>query len=61
MIMNRYILVFFVLLFVPIIANESFGYFGGDIIEKNSLSVNFESIQKTSDIITINELDQTEK
>ena len=58
--MNKIVLSFFLLLLVPIIAHESFGFLGGDMIEKNSFSFNFDKIQKTSDIITINEFDTSE-
>jgi len=58
--MNKFVPFLLFLLSIPIIANESFGYFGGDMIEKNSLSFNFDKIQETSDIITINQLDNDE-
>ena len=58
--MNKFVPLLLFLLSIPIIANESFAYFGGDMIEKNSLSLNFDKIQKTSDIITINQLDNDE-
>ena len=58
--MNKFVPLLLFLLSIPIIANESFAYFGGDMIEKNSLSFNFDKIQETSDIITINQLDNDE-
>ena len=61
MIMLKLALFFFILLLVPIISSESFAYFGGDMVEQNSPSVNFGITEKTSDIITINGLDNGEK
>ena len=58
--MNKFVGLGFVLLLLPIIAHESFGYLGGDIIEQNSLSLSFDNLKTTSDIITINESDKTE-
>ena len=61
MIMFKLASLFFVLLLVPIIATQSFAYFGGDMVEKNSSPLNLNILDKTSDIITINELDNDEK
>ena len=61
MIMFKLAPLFFVLLLVPIIATQSFAYFGGDMVEKNSSPLNLNILDKTSDIITINELDNDEK
>jgi len=58
--MIRIVLPLLVLLLVPIIANESFGYLGGDMIEKNLFSFDFDNMQITSDIITVKELDEAE-
>ena len=57
--MIKFALVFFILAFLPILVIESSGYIGGDMIENNLLSFNFDKIKKTSDIITINESDNT--
>ena len=58
--MNKFVGLGFVLLLLPIIAHESFGYLGGDMIEQNSFSLSFDNLKTTSDIITINESDKTE-
>ena len=58
--MNKFAGLVFILLLIPIIAHESFGYLGGDMIEKNSFLPNFDSLKTTSNIITINESDKTE-
>ena len=57
-----HILVLFslILLFAPIVASDSFANFGGDMIDHNSLSFNFDKIEETSDIITINKIDNHE-
>ena len=58
--MLKIALFFSVLLFVPIISGQSFAYFGGDMHEQNSLSFSFDKIKKTSDILTISQLDNGE-
>jgi len=58
--MNKFAGIIFVLLLLPIIAHESFGYLGGDMIEKHSFFPSLDKLKITSDIITINELDKTE-
>ena len=58
--MNKFVELAFVLLLLPIIAHESFGYLGGDMIDQNSFSLGFDNLKTTSDIITINESDKTE-
>ena len=58
--MNKFVGLGFLFLLLPIIAHESFGYLGGDMIEENSFSLSFDNLKTTSDIITINESDRTE-
>ena len=58
--MNKFVGLVFVLLLIPIVAHESFGYLGGDLIEKNSFLSSLDKIKTTSDIITINQSDNTE-
>ena len=58
--MNKFVGIIFVLLLLPIIAHESFGYLGGDMIEKYSFLPSLDKLKTTSDIIAINELDKTE-
>ena len=58
--MNKFVGIIFVFLLLPIIAHESFGYFGGDMIEQNSFSLSLDKISPTSDIITINDLEKNE-
>ena len=58
--MLKIALFFSVLLLVPIISGQSFAYFGGDMHEQNSLSFSFDKIKKTSDILTISQLDNGE-
>ena len=52
--------VLLLLVLVPIIANESFGYFGGDMIEKNLFSFDSDIMKIDSDIITVKDLDGVE-
>ena len=58
--MNKFVGLVFVLLLIPIVAHESFGYLEGDLIEKNSFLSSLDKIKTTSDIITINQSDNTE-
>ena len=58
--MNKFVILVSLLLFVPVIAVESSAYFGGDMIEKNSLLFNFDDTQMESEIITINQSNKNE-
>jgi hypothetical protein len=58
--MNKFTGLVFLLLLIPIITHESFGFLGGDMIDKNSFLPNFDKLKTTSDIITINQSDKTE-
>ena len=58
--MTKFVLAFFILLFLPIMYVESFGFFGGDMVDDTSLPFNYDSIEMTSDIIQVKELDQAE-
>tara|TARA_B100000953_G_scaffold168345_1_gene138652 strand:+ start:2751 stop:6989 length:4239 start_codon:yes stop_codon:yes gene_type:complete len=58
--MFKIVLFFSVLLFIPIISGQSFAFFGGDMHEQNSFSFSFDKIKQTSDLITINQLDNGE-
>ena len=58
--MIRIALPVLLLVLVPIIANESFGYFGGDMIEKNLFSFDSDIMKIDSDIITVKDLDGVE-
>ena len=59
--MHILVLFSFILLFLPIIANDSFANFGGDMIEHDSFLSGFEKIEGTSDIVTISKIDNEEK
>jgi len=59
--MHILILFSFILLFIPIIATDSFANFGGDMIEQRSLLFDFDKIEETSEIVTINKIDSDEK
>ena len=58
--MNKFVGAIFIILLLPIIAHESFGYFGGDMVEQNSFSLSLDKITSGSDIITINDLEKNE-
>ena len=60
--MHILVLSSFILLFLPIIAADSFANFGGDMIEYDSFLFDSDKkFEETSGIVTINKIDNEEK